>query len=40
MLYNLQCKKNNSFIYKFDTFSMGIILSETFKILNKNFGIV
>ena len=25
MLYNLQCKKNNSFIYKFDIFSMGII---------------
>ena len=41
MLYELQCKKNiNSFIYKFDTFSMGIILRETFKILNKYFGIV
>ena len=38
MLYNLQCK-NNSFIYKFDIFSMGIILRETFKILNKNFNI-
>ena len=40
MFYDLQCKKDiNSFIFKFDTFSMGIIFRETFKILNKYFGI-
>ena len=42
MFYMLQCRKNyiNSFIYKFDIFSMGIMLRETFKMLNKYFNIV
>lgn len=39
ILYELQCdKKNiNSFIYKFDIFSMGTLFRESFKILYKYF---
>jgi serine/threonine protein kinase len=41
MYYNILCDKDNinTFIYKFDTFSTGIMLREILKILNKYFDL-
>ena len=41
MFYNIQCNKNNinTFIYKFDIFSVGIMFREICKVLYKYFDI-